>query len=930
MIVSFQSKLTKYEYYIFSMFIVIISNVLWYNFRNPPVGGNVNFDVFPLTSYFNIKYILSPINPMSWPGSFNAPSISFANQIFYSLLYYAAGSSYSVSFFLENLIPEVLGGFSLVYLFRKYTDHTSIPSSYSLLGVTFYAFNTEIVLGANVNFYFETGTSFLLIFLFLLYKATREDSKFILLMGFASFYLLQYFPGGYPNGAYFLSVEFVAATALSLLERMYHYMLKNHNAHLFWTSIRRHSLIICVILLSNLYLLFAVINVASSYVDQTLTLTPIYSFDFQNDSIQQIWNSLRLINNWAAESIYAPLYVTHYLNNIVIQILLFIVPLLSLFSVAFAKRKIDIILFIVLAISILFSASINTPFKYVFEYLVVHVFFLRPFYNGASVYPLLVIFYSILMPVTVFHIVKFLQKYKSKRSHSQMNSRLVKYVVPGIIVAIMLVSTYPMLSYEYDNGTPMTPVSSHLPSSYLNSSNYIRNYNENGPVMVFPAMCHFERNIENGTVWYAGTDMYPQILQNPIVSGMLPVSYVNGRGNAPSEIQKIYQLNFTAFDQQTIQSPNYILNKYVKWNQSKDSYNSDIGLYLNITEKNNSFFGFLRSNLDLAPYDYLVVNFTSFKGFNQSDFFVAIFNGTNGYGYNFAKPFLILKNRHNYSEIFVLNSPLTRGIVNLTTINKLAFYYLNYPNESNNSNTGFPVISVSDVQLLPPQKQTTALASDMRMMGIEFAYVDTSVWGNSTYVSYLNNTRNGDYYVSMFSNSTAFSLIYDQGSIFIYKNNFYNGLFSAYTRYYSYTPENLNYLLSSGLTFLTLNTTHNFNVSGNRKVQLSCTENSATDFIVIANHTTPFFLYFPETYSQKWIATSSNGSVLEHFMANDYSNAWYVPLNTSEIQIYLAGTEKYTFIETGLIIIPFMELSTFLIMRVPSFNTRFSRRRRKK
>ena len=117
----------------------------------------------------------------------------------------------------------------------------------------------------------------------------------------------------------------------------------------------------------------------------------------------------------------------------------------------------------------------------------------------------------------------------------------------------------------------------------------------------------------------------------------------------------------------------------------------------------------------------------------------------------------------------------------------------------------------------------------------------------------------------------------------------------------------------------------NFRSSADSNIT-GCQMISPTDYIVKVSYQGPFALFLREGYSPNWIATNSDGKVLNtHFEADGYGNAWIINSTTSSVHIIYKGASIYAGLVTITVIVPFLMLSAFVFLRF--LNRKKSRRR---
>ena len=380
--------LNKSAFYLYTVIIIILSVVLWYNFNSPPIAANTGF---PVNIFRYVNHFYLPFNFYSWPVSFN-PMVSYLPgtmlMSFFSLL---ADNNYSVSYFIYNIFFEVMGGMTLFYLSSEFLSKYKIPPVYSMLSVVFYAFNVALILDSGT---FETGTAQLIIIIFLIYMSIYRSKYYIFLLGFASFFIMYPFPGGGADGGLILIEEFIFVILVFLIRNAYDLIrIRGKLTSLFLLMLSMGA----SVALSLSYLVFIIFASGSKLLEQSVSLHPVYVFGFIYDWISVFPNAIRLIGNWGVYTVYAGPWVSSYLANPLISVLLYVVPFLSVMSIIFLKRE-HYYIFFLMILSMFAATTVNPPFGNIFEAVILKVGPLRAFYESASYYPILITFYSLLFP----------------------------------------------------------------------------------------------------------------------------------------------------------------------------------------------------------------------------------------------------------------------------------------------------------------------------------------------------------------------------------------------------------------------------------------------------------------------------------------------------------------------------------------------------
>jgi Alpha-(1->3)-arabinofuranosyltransferase len=534
--------------YATSGLIVLVSYLLWYNFRAPPISSNIGFNLFP---WRQVGLSGSPLNPYTWPGT-NIPSILGApDQAYYGLFFSASGGSYSAALFLAVVSIDVVGALCLFYLLSIWLARFQVPSGYALFGVLAYAFNAYKLLSGfgTPDGYFSAGyltpddPAILVILTYLTFLVLFRSRRYVLLLG--AFSVLAF--SDFPEGTLILTQEYLVALAICFA--------------VWWTTtsgdgpaarVRRLTkelgLIIGAIVVANAYLIYPLVIVSGQFTSALASSNPSYAFSYGFDSQETLSNSVRLITNWAVFTAKAPPWATQYLDGPVPIILSCALPALALSSVVFLRRRSDRLLYLMMLGVLWLSSSVNTPLGSSFQWATTNVLPFRAFYNGETFTPILLMFYCFFATLSIARIgAKIAAVSRPSNTPSpavagspfRPRARIVRvgkrFVATGawpVIVAVLLVaSVYPALTPAYSQShSSLNPVSSTLPPYYGQAADYLHAKDPNGPTMVFPLVQPFDSNAINGSTWYTGIDLYPTLIPNPSISSEYPYNYIGSVG----------------------------------------------------------------------------------------------------------------------------------------------------------------------------------------------------------------------------------------------------------------------------------------------------------------------------------------------------------------------------------------------------------------
>jgi hypothetical protein len=899
--------------YIVVAAIIIISNLLWYNFRLPPISANSGFNIFP---FRQIKISLLPLNIYSWPVSYIPPILGMPDDLIYALFYAASGSSYSIALFLSNVVWEILGAFSIFYLSRIFLKSVSLEPTFAYASVIFIAFNEGVIQGAQ----FDLSASLIAIAMAILYLEVFRNRLYALLLGVYSFFMLSSFPAG--------SLEY----SLELLAIFFFFgiIFFSNAERRTMSSLKRFIIAgiysILAIVAANAYLVYPFLSVKSLYFSALSAASPSYAFSFSFDKIEVIQNAIRLINNWADYSGYAPTWMVPYLSNPVIYLLLFLAPALAIVSIIFRRKKPVFILFLCTAMLIFLSKADNPPFGIVFQWIILHIDILRGFYNGDSFSGFLIIAYSLLIGVSLSAIFIGIRSRlaKSARAMIRRAERAIPLFVVVLIVALMIASVYPALSYQLEEGNPSTPIGSALPQYYYNASNYL--VSQGGyPAMVFPEVNTFNANTVNNTTWYNGVNIYPGIIYSPSVSGSYALNFVGGRGSvyqilssvySPQSYDSLIRLNssvsfsgYSSFGDANVTYSPYLsgppFNDSVAFFPGQLIYSVNRSVY---HEGGQWLIGSLNRTVNLSSYEYLILNYTD-RNVSTSSLELGLFDPDGaGNWYYFSSYPTIGAGNTSYLVVSIKNPTIYGG----GSLDNVSGVVINYDPAKNSTGTG--TFALSGFSISPSIKYSygrilDAMANDMNTLGIKYAYVDTSI-----------GSGNGTYYRNLFdSNSSMFTPVFHEGTVYIYRNNAYAGLFQTESTLNLYKNESsllngLYYNISTDGIWFNSSASLPYSASYSNPNMLWKASGSTEYTVTFSNVNKTTLLLFKTDFNTDWNAYLPNGTKLDHFMADGYANGFVVPSNITLIYIKYAGVAEYKAIELSSLSVPAIEFGLFVYL----------------
>jgi len=899
--------------YLIVLLIVLISNLLWYNFKFPPVNGNSGFDIYP---YRNLSIMLKPYNFYSWPVSYIPPILGIPDDIIYSIFYFISNNSYGFAIFMSSIIWEILGAFSLFYLSKKFLAYNNLNENFAYFSVLFLAFNEEIVNSAL----FDTSASLIMISIAIIYLILFRSYKYSLLAGIYSFFLL----AGFPAGTLVYIEEII--TILLLFIIVIALIKKYKNKYFMKNVVLGIALSVAFIIMANSYFIFPYIGINSLYISALSAANPSYAFSFGFDKIETLNNAIRLINNWADFSGFAPLWMIPYLKNPFINIVLYAVPFLALISIIFRHKKLNILIYVSMLLTIFLSKADNPPFGYLFKYLIDNFDILRPFYNGASFSPFLIIEYSLLLPISIASIYSFIGKIEKKGFNLGIKKAInyTKKIFPIIIVIIMLVSVFPQLSPELVHGNPSTPLESELPSYYYNASNFLMK-TPNSPVMVFPEVCTFNANTYDNKTWYNGVNIYPGIIHNPSVSNSYALNYVGGKGSVYNILSYLYNLhsfsnhltlekNITLQNESTILNSSIFYYAYLSGSPFNDSisHNKNNLIYtVNKSEYHNGgqwLIGNIKPSINIDNYNYLILNYT-LNNVNASSIELGLFSGGVGNWYSFTSYVNIENGKYNYLVIPFKDPSFSGGLDNYTNITAIVINYFGY---DKNTTDNYGKIGINGISLIKNNPVSYHLLPRyiyhaLKLLGISYAYVDTSI-----------TSGNGSFYNMLFSlDPPQFKLVFHEKSVYIYKLAGNLSLFSSINKLHYYNNNNELYsnlydnLTENGSAFVNNSLNIKENKYSNATPNIISDKNNVYKLNIIHNNTS--IVEFKTDYNNNWVAYSGNIK-LKHIEIDGFANAWVIPAGITNITIYYKSSNEYSFIEAFTLSLPLVEVIAFFFV----------------
>ena len=921
-------------------FIVLISDLLWYNFGKPPIVENYTLNLQPIRSILIGFY---PFNPYSWPGVTYPTIFNLPYNLFYGILFYSTEGNYAISFFIPNFIVEFFGAVSLFRITGIVLNHYQINRRYGFYSVILFSFNAEIIVGGLwANGLFDLGTASLPILVYASYLSIYKSRRYYGLLVLASFYLFSSFPGGYPNGAIILFEEFVIS--LTILSCSYALQAGKNTRKMVRRVFKSFSLNILAILIGNLYLVIPAIREIPLYL--TVSKNPInyFAFGVGWDYVDSIQNTVRLLNTWVLGSLsLIPRWESTYLSNGIVMSLLFMPVILAGVSILFLKKKSDFILYLLFLLVVFLSKANHPPLGYIFTWLVNHAIFFAPFYSGAAFYPMQIIFYGIFGSVTIYFLSAYFSKFisyfrkKVKRNirSSQENTfteRAVKITVFLTVSILLIGATYPIVAGDLSIGTQEQPAGVFLPFQYKVVNAIVSQ--SDSPLLVLPGTNAFNLNSYNNSSWYGGGNIYPNLFSSPTRSSMyatqgfalegsLPYNVLTFIYGLPNSYPQNYSENILSFIPSDA-SINEVTQGAKVLPSSVGGYTVSIAYnYSPATNPSGIWTSeIFNEPINVSTYSFLIVNVTG-QNVNLTHLQIGL-SFTGGPG-NFRGPgdwfyvgeeegifnSFIVGNSSNYHIIIQLSYPTQSiGISNLNHLTAITIR--NIPGQTGN---GF--LNISSIEFAQGNftKESLIFANDINMLGFKYVLVDSSI--RDTPYAF----RTGSYYLPLLDNSHFFKKVYYKQPLTLFENLLYNGTFGFADNLKIVPPDSSLYSMyfnpiMNTTTAFTYNSTliSDFKYSSS-KPEISYTEMNPNEYRLKIHSNGQFVLIFRNTFNINFVAEESNGTLLgNHFIADGYCNGWVVPKNVKSLIIYYRGAETYTILELIFVIVPFLSFICFYIV----------------
>jgi len=555
-----RSRLLRSLPYVLAFFSVALSYLIWWKFASPPINSNIGFDLYP---WRQVAQSSLPYNSYIWPGSYVPWVLGAPPQIYYGVFFSLSGGNYGVADFLAFTSIDGFGAVALYYLLQRFLSRFLLDLRLAWIGVLFYVFNGYRVLSGfgTTDGYLSAGLftagdpATILVLAALTHLTLFRRKEYALLLGGFSFFAFSNFP----TATLVLSQEYAVVLAIMLAYRCEAYW-KASKLGALKRSLKGLGVAGTAVVIANSYLLLPAFNVADSFSRGVGAANTTFAFSYSFDSHQNLTNGLRLATNWALFAQQAPPWVSAYLNSPIVILGSLLVPILALAALFFLRRPVDLALYSFMLLAWAISASDHPPFGAAFVQLTSSVLPFRGFYNGEIASPLLLVLMSAFAVIGLGKIelavrraysrpkyghrpVASTHRVSAQKRGARISRSLGTRSIPLAVSAIIVLSAYPALTPNFSaSHSEGFPIQSTLPSAYQKAASYLANSAPDSPVMVFPASEPFDSNSNNGTTWYYGIDIYPNILGNPSITSSYPTNYHGEDGDALPAPAFIYEM----------------------------------------------------------------------------------------------------------------------------------------------------------------------------------------------------------------------------------------------------------------------------------------------------------------------------------------------------------------------------------------------------
>jgi hypothetical protein len=297
---------------------------------------------------------------------------------------------------------------------------------------------------------------------------------------------------------------------------------------------------------------------------------------------------------------------------------------------------------------------------------------------------------------------------------------------------------------------------------------------------------------------------------------------------------------------------------------------------------------------------------------------VGFHSGTQtGPGFGFVlQSYPVWKDGDDLVAVVPLDSPTIATHGSLTNVTN---FFLVYTPPTNDSLSGF--VNVSSINLsMADSPGGLALASDLARLGVEYAYVDTSI-GETNYQTFV-----GNYYNQVFGSSAFFREVFHSGTITIYRDLLYTGTFLAPDRTVAEPQKSVNWSghevpdfavyynsTNSNMTYVPLSVAPRDSTAYSGIIK-DVVRESSTSYQVSYSSTGSMFLEFRVPFSSGWsLSVPGYTASLPHFLVDGFGNGWLLPPGNHTVSITFLGQPIFEVVEFATFFAPLALLTLFVI-----------------
>ncbi|MDT8782440.1 MAG: discoidin domain-containing protein [Candidatus Bathyarchaeota archaeon] len=623
-----------------------------------------------------------------------------------------------------------------------------------------------------------------------------------------------------------------------------------------------------------------IIGILSNNLDvltQTYGEMGTTSFAFEGINLH---DTFRLITKWGfygtSDGIPFVPYAKEYLQNPLIIILSYIPSILAFSAMFTSKSRKTTTFFSIIAIFFLaLAAGLNPIFGSLYAALVSNIPLMMAFREAAQWSFLVVVAFSILIGITSAFLIK------------KARPNGLKMLIAGLIITILLVSTYPLTIGEVSKNTLNTDIKgSYFPDTYNEINTAI---DSSSWTLLLPERLTYVTYMFNGTPLGAG-NIYPLVFSKPIISG-LGTEYM--QSNFKEFIQKIYDY-IGEKKSPSISSIGTPTASTYESNDKKPYYAIDMKHETRWASKTGMPQWY---QIDWQQPQEVTEIRIFFENAYSTEYFIETWDGINW------KTQIEMKNNNRLDVTHIFEEEIVTSKIRIKFTGA----------------TGFNQISIYEIEVYTTENSGPSKV--LGMTNIKNIVVEKNIIsGNLSSVDEISIVN---------KNEVGIEKLQDWEEATLYENK--HALERVYTadtiNTYTSTDDMFNQIKNTPwttlqhTTYIHTNTTKNTNIPNNLQTPQTLTwqQNNPTKYTITTTTNNPFILALLETYNTNWKATINGNTIPEqnHIQINAYANAWIIQ-QTGQLTITLEYTTQNTFTTTIIasITLPILLITTLNIKQI--------------